>query len=339
MHEAESGETWSAAHHPRGGSGESTSATFALDRALYKRVDSGIQTSTEVVVSPEDDVEIRRITLTNRSLRTRRLECTSYVELSMAPHAADRQHPAFNKMFIQTEALPRLGALLAFRRPRGGGASPFFVAHCFTLEAAGEGPLRFETDRRRFVGRGRTLADPLGCTEEPHGTEGYVLDPILSLRASVHLAPGQHVVLSLVLAAGDEREHVLGLMGKYADPHAVLRAMDFAWAAAQLELRVLRIQPDDARRFQQLASHLLYPNPLLRAAAESIEENVKGQDGLWQLRNLRRPSHRPGHHQRDPRRRAGRADAPGTCVLAHARVEGGPAHPGGGSEHLREAPA
>ena len=117
LHEHESGETWSAPFQPCGGAVESYSVSFALDRAVFKRVHRGIQVQTEVVVSPEDDVEIRRVTLTNRSLRTRRLECSSYVELSMAPHAADRQHPAFNKLFIQTEALRQQHALLAFRRP------------------------------------------------------------------------------------------------------------------------------------------------------------------------------------------------------------------------------
>ena len=283
IHEPDSGETWSAAFQPCGGPAESYSVSFALDRASFKRTDNGIQTRTEVVVSPEDDVEIRRVTLINRSLRTRRLECSSYIELSMAPHAADRQHPAFNKLFIQTEALPHLRALLAFRRPRGEDAPPMYVAHRLTLEDAGEEPLRFETDRRAFIGRGRTLANPAGSVEEPHNTEGYRAGSRSSAceRACTWL-PGSTSALSLVLAAGETRERVVSLMGKYADPHAIHRAMDFAWAAAQLELRVLRIQPDDARRFQQLASHLLYPNRLLRCAAERIEENVKGQAGLWQ---------------------------------------------------------
>ena len=150
-----------------------------------------------------------------------------------------------------------------------------------TLEEPSQEPLRFETDRREFIGRGRTPANPAGSFQEPRATEGCVLDPILSIRTSVNLPPGRHVVLTLVVAAASSRDHAIQLMGKYADPHAILRAMDFAWAAAQLELRVLRIQPDDARRFQQLASHLLYPNRLLRSAAERIEENVKGQAGLW----------------------------------------------------------
>ena len=281
IHELDSDRLWSPTYWPVGRKGEDCSASFALDRAIFQRFFNGIHARVEIVVSPEDDVEIRRVTLTNRSLRTRHLDCSSYIELSMAPHAADRQHPAFNKLFIQTEALPLQHALLAFRRPREGDAPPLYVAHRFTHEAGGEEAMRFETDRTRFIGRGRSLANPRGGTEEPQNSEGFVLDPILSLRTSLSLAPGQRVTVSLVIAAGGTKEQVLGLMGKYADPHAIDRAMDFAWAAAQLELRVLRIQPDDARRFQQLASHLLYPNRLLRSQAGKIEENTQGQAGLW----------------------------------------------------------
>jgi cyclic beta-1,2-glucan synthetase len=281
IHDVDANRLWCNAYHPTGGKVEEYCANFTLDRAVFRRVDSGIESETEVIVAPEDDVEIRRMTLINRSARPRRLNLTSYIELSMAPHNADRQHPAFNKLFIQTEAAPEQQAILAYRRPRGGDDPPIFVAHRLTLEQADGGALRFETDRRRFIGRGRTLASPMGAFQEPGNSQGFVLDPILSLRQSLILAPGQRFQASLVLAAGQTREQVLGMMSKHGDPHAIDRAMDFVWTAAQLELRLLRIQPDDARRFQQLASHLLYPNPLLRSAAQRIAENRKGQAGLW----------------------------------------------------------
>ena len=281
IRDIDSDRLWSNTYQPIGGKVEEYSANFTLDSAVFRRVDHGIEGETEVVVTPEDDVEIRRMTLINRSLRTRRLDLTSYVELSLAPHNADRQHPVFNKLFIQTEALPEQRTLLAYRRPRSSGDLPVFVAHRFTLEKAERESLRFETDRRRFIGRGRTLANPMGALQQPGNSQGFVLDPILSLRQRLTLAPGQRVQVSLVLAAGESREQVLSLMSKYGDPHAIDRAMDFAWTSAQVELRLLRIQPDEARRFQQLASHLLYPNPLMRAAAERITENSKGQTGLW----------------------------------------------------------
>jgi len=281
LHEAESGRLWSNAYHPIGGKVEAYAVDFALDRAVFRRADNGIHAETVIVVSPEDDVEIRRITLANRSVRTRRIDLTSYIELSMAPHNVDRQHPAFNKLFIQTEAVPEHQALLAHRRLRQEDERPMYVAHRLTVDSAQGDSLRFETDRRRFLGRGRTLANPIGAVQEPGGSQGFVLDPILSLRKTVTLSPGQRVQVSLVLAADETRQQALRLMSKYADPHAIDRAMDVAWASAQLELRLLHVQPDEARRFQKLASHLLYPNPLLRPPAERLEENRMGQAGLW----------------------------------------------------------
>lgn len=289
IHDAESNRLWCNSYHPIGNKVEQYSVNFTLDRAKFRRVDDDIESETEVIVAPEDDVEVRRVTLINRSDRTRWLELTSYIELALAPHNADMKHPAFNKLFIQTEALPEQRALLAWRRPRSDNETPVYAAHRFTLDqAVTESPgdfmpeaLRFETDRGRFIGRGRTLANPMGALQEPGGRQGFVLDPILSLRQGLALEPGQRVQVSMVLAAGPSREHVIGLMNKYSDPHAIDRAFDFAWASAQLELRLLRIQPDDARRFQQLASHLLYPNPLLRSSAQRIGENRKGQAGLW----------------------------------------------------------
>ena len=288
IRDADADQLWCNSYQPTGGKVLDYCANFTLDRAMFHRVDHDIESETEVIVAPEDDVEIRRMTLVNRSQRSRRLDLTSYVELSLAKHDADLKHPAFNKLFIQTEALPEERALLASRRPRGASDPPVFVAHRLTLDLpAGrqdETPaetLRFETDRRRFIGRGRTLGNPMGASQEPGQSQGFVLDPIFSLRQRLDLAPGQRIQVSLVLAAGESREQVIGLISRYGDPHAIDHAMDLAWASAQLELRLLHIQPDDARCFQQMASHLLYPNPLLRGTAERIAQNRKGQAGLW----------------------------------------------------------
>lgn len=281
IHEPDSGRLWSNTYNPVGGKLEEYKVDFALDRAVFRRIDKGIQTNTEIIVSPEEDVEIRRITLINMSSNPRHLDITSYVELSMAPHNADRQHPAFNKMFVQTESVPQQQALIAFRRPRREDEPPIFVGHRFTLEHSEDEEVRFETDRRPFIGRGRTLANPMGAFQEPGNNQGFVLDPILSLRKSITLEAGQTIKISMVLSAAESREQILTMMDKFSDPHAIERTMDVAWASAQLELRLLRIQSDEARRFQQLASHLLFPNPLLRPPEHRIKKNQKGQSSLW----------------------------------------------------------
>lgn len=286
IHETDPDRLWSTTYHPVGGGVAGYSVDFTIDRAVFRRDDNGLHSETEVIVSPEDDVEVRRITLINRSDRTRSLNLTSYVELSMAPHNADRQHPAFNKLFIQTEALPEQQTLLAYRRARSESELPLYVAHRLTFANSGDDcppaeKWQFETDRLRFIGRGRTPANPMGAVHELGNNQGFVLDPILSLRRSLTLEPGQRLQISLVLAAGPSREQVLLLMDKYRDPLEINRAMEFAWVSAQQQLQMLHIQPDEARRFQKLAGHLLFPNALLRAPGERLAENSKGQAGLW----------------------------------------------------------
>jgi cyclic beta-1,2-glucan synthetase len=209
------------------------------------------------------------------------LELTSYVELAMAPHGADRQHPAFNKIFIQTEAVPELGALLAFRRAREAEDPPIWVGHLMSVDPPPHGNQRFETDRRRFIGRGHTTANPAALWEELSNTAGQVLDPIFSLRQEIILEPRAHKQISLILGAGESRDQILDLLERYQDPQLVERALDLGWINAQVELRQLRIQPDDARRFQQLASYLLYPNASFRPPGELLRQNVLDQSHLW----------------------------------------------------------
>jgi cyclic beta-1,2-glucan synthetase len=276
-----SNKVWSNTYHPVDEDSESYEVRFSVDRAVFRRSDNGIETETEIVVSPEDDVEIRRVTLINRTTRTHQIEVTSYVELAMAPHAADRQHPAFNKLFIQTEAVAAQRALVASRRARDDDDSPIYVAHRLTFERDDEGGMQYETDREIFIGRGRSKNHPQAMGRTLTNSAGYVLDPILSLRRRVILRPGQRTQFSLILGAANSRAGVLGLMEKYGEPSAVSRAMELAWVYAQLELRLLRIHPDDARRFQRVAAHMLYPNAQLRPPLERIQGNQKGQSALW----------------------------------------------------------
>ena len=280
VHEPDTDRLWSNGFYPVCGPVETCTADFALDRAVLRRIDNGLETRTEIVVSPEDDVEVRRITLVNRSLRARRLNVTSYLELSLAPHRADQQHPAFNKLFIQTEASEVRRTLIAYRRLRRDEETPVFTAHRITSDAAVNDPMYFDTDRSSFIGRGRTLRNPAGARATPECNQGYVLDPIFSLRETVSLAPGERRRLTLVLAAAESRQAVLDLVDTYDDPRAVDRAMGYAWAAAQIELRSRRIQPDEARRFQQIASHLVFPSARMRPV-QPVTENRKGQSGLW----------------------------------------------------------
>src|SRR5262249_49789057 len=134
---------WAAAQQPAGGGRGSGSAHFSADRAEFHRSVSDVQTVLEVTVAAEDDVELRRLTITNLSPRSRRLEFTSYAELALAPHGADKAHPAFSKMFIETEYLEQ-GVLIAHRRPRSPEEPSVWAAHVLI---GGAPEIQYETDR------------------------------------------------------------------------------------------------------------------------------------------------------------------------------------------------
>ena len=267
--------TWSSTFQPMGGEVEDYSIRLALDRAEVVRYLHGIETHTQVYVAPEDDVEIRRLSLFNRGGRRRRLSVTSYTELALAPHVADRSHPAFSKMFVMTEADGERQFLMAHRRAREPDEQPIYVAQ--GLFGDGEA-WRYETDRGRFLGRGHDTADP---ARELSNTVGFVLDPVFGMQRTLELGPGERAELWLVTAAGDHREVVQALMEKYSESMAIDRALELAWTHAQIELRILRIQPDDARMMQKLASYLLYPSGRFRPSPERLAQNQKGQAGLW----------------------------------------------------------
>ena len=274
-------QVWSNSCQPVGGPLVKYFVNFANDRAEMRRLDAGIETDTEIIVASEDDVEIRRITLINRSDHPCVLEVTSYIELALAQHAADRQHPAFNKLFIETEALGQERALLATRRQRDLDEPTVWAMHMLVAKDTKEESLQFETDRGRFIGRGRTPDRPAALYQNLSNTSGQVLDPVFSLRRTLHLESGERGDFFLLLGAADTRDGARALVEKYGDAHAIQRQLDLAWDMAQLGMRRLRIQQDEARRYQQLAGSMLYPGWQLRTTAERIKTNQLGQSGLW----------------------------------------------------------
>ncbi|HLH72513.1 MAG TPA: glucoamylase family protein, partial [Chloroflexota bacterium] len=280
VRDVDRGLIWSATHQPICRSLD-YSVTFASDRAVFARRDANVVTFTEIFVSTEADAEIRRVTLTNHSSRTRHLELTSYVELALAPHNGDHAHPAFSKLFVQTEAVPERSALLAWRKPRSPHDAPIWAAHSVVLPPDVISSVTYETDRAGFIGRGRGVENPVALERELSQRTGSVLDPIFSLRCRISVEPGQSVQLAFITGAAERREAVMEIVERYQDPRSVERAFELAAFRAQLELRHLRITAEDAQRFQQMAGHLLFPSPRLRAAEYQLQQNRLGQSRLW----------------------------------------------------------
>ncbi|HTB21807.1 MAG TPA: glucoamylase family protein [bacterium] len=276
-------ETWSAAYLPSRKEPDSYRVLFKEDKAEFIRRDGALESRLEVAVSPEDDVEVRRLTLKNFGFRSLDLELTSYAELSLSDDGSDLAHPAFAKLFVQTEYVAGLGALLAHRRPRGSKAEEVWAAHLSFSEEGDQGGVHFETDRARFLGRGRDIFNPaMGLPGRLFSNSaGAVLDPVFSLRRRVLIEPGGVAHLSFATMAAPSREKVLELATKIKDGANVERLFGQAWIHAQVQLRHRGIQPEEARLFQILAGHLRYPDPRLRSAPDLPVKNRLGSAVLW----------------------------------------------------------
>ncbi len=283
LRDMQSGAVWSACHQPTGVEADSYEVNYAEDHADFARRDGSIVTGLTIVVSTEHNAEIRRLTLTNLGSQAREIEVTSYAEIALSPQAADVAHPAFENLFVETEFVPEVGALLATRRPRSSEETPIWAAHVAALEEGGGGVIQYETDRARFLGRGRSTRSPVSVTDgRPlSDTAGAVLDPIFSLRLRVRLAPGSttHAIFSTVVAGS--REDVIDLADKYREAATYERAATLAWTQAQVQLHHLGIESDEAHLFQRLANRILFSDPSLRPSRAFVAQNHQSARGLW----------------------------------------------------------
>ncbi len=283
LRDVANGQVWSAGYQPVGHEPDSYEVSFFEDRAEITRKDGPIITSTEIVVSPEDDAEVRRVSITNTGNRLREIELTTYAEVVLTAPDADSAHPAFAKLFVQTEFVAGAGTLLATRRNREPGEQQLWAAHISVLEGEAVGGLQYETDRARFLGRGNDLRNAVSIVDARplSNTSGTVLDPVLSLRRRVRVPPGETVHVAFWTILAQSRAQALSLADKHRDTAAFDRAKTLAWTQAQVQLRYLGVNFEEAQQFQRIANRVLYADASLRASREILGKNRAGPSSLW----------------------------------------------------------
>jgi cyclic beta-1,2-glucan synthetase len=283
VRDVRSGSVWSTGYQPVCSKPNTYEVAFSEDKADFWRRDGDIVTHLEVIVSGEDNCELRGVSITNYSTRPREIELTSYAEIVLASPASDITHPAFSNLFVETEFYGPQQALLARRRPRSAEDEPVWGVHVMAASTANIAGIQYETDRSRFLGRGHTTADPVAVMEDRplSNTVGAVLDPIFSLRCRVRLQPNQTVQIVLTTGLADSREKAVMLAEKYRDANIFERESRLAWTTAQVEMNHLHINPEEAHLFQRLAGRVLYPDPSLRPRPHVLALNKLTQSGLW----------------------------------------------------------
>ena len=285
---------WSAAHQPTLKRCAAYEAIFSQAQVEFRRRDDDVETYTRITVSPEDDIELRRVSINNRGRKPRKVELTSYAEVVLAQPATDATHPAFSKLFVQTEILPAQQAILCTRRASSSGEQPPWMFHLAVVhgQVGGEvgtrrqnmaaDALSYETDRSEFIGRGRSLEDPAAMhVPRLSGHSGSVLDPIVSIRSTVILEPDETIHVDFVTGMAESRQAALVLIEDYQDHKMMDRVFDLAWTHSQIVARQLGVSEADAQLYSRLAGAVLYADSRHRAPSPLIAHNRRGQSGLW----------------------------------------------------------
>ncbi len=283
IRDVENGEFWSTAYQPALKQSKNYEVIFSEGHAEFRRSDQNFDMHTEIVVSPEDDIELRRIHLTNR-LRTRRvIDVTSYAEVVLATSASDALHPAFSNLFVQTEIKQEQHAILCTRRPRSPEDQTLWMFHMMAVRGAKIEEVSYETDRMQFIGRGNTINNPLAMKEPAalSNSQGPVLDPIVAIRYRIILEPEETAAIDMIFGLGETRDKALSLIDKYQDRRLANRVFELAYTHSQVVLRQINAAETDAQLYGHLASSVIYANSFLRANPGIIIQNRRGQSGLW----------------------------------------------------------
>jgi cyclic beta-1,2-glucan synthetase len=272
---------WSPAFQPCRVPSDKQRAQFSQERSTFLCEEEDVHTTLEISVSPESNAEVRRLTLSNTGSEARIIEVTTFLEIALAPHEADKAHPAFTKLFVETQFEADAECLLARKRPRDGGEKSVWAFHTLTTGGRPLGPVEFETDRARFIGRGYTLSRPRGIETRLGSTFGSVADPAFIMRRRLTIQPGEHVQLTAVTGVAESKEQAIDIVQQLSQEQQVERAFQLAWTRSQIELQHLHITSADLAVFQLLAGRTLYTAPLRPERESSIAVNQKGQQGLW----------------------------------------------------------
>ncbi|MEJ7746127.1 MAG: glucoamylase family protein, partial [Luteimonas sp.] len=283
LRDAESGAFWSTTYQPCAVEVEGYEAIFSDAKAEFRGRKHGFETHTEIAISPEDDIELRRLRITNRARTTRTIEITSYAEVVMASAVSDELHPAFSNLFVQTQLVTAKQAIVCMRRPRAHDEATPSMFHLLAVHDGDIDEISYETDRARFIGRGNSLQRPdaLTTSRALSNSEGSVLDPIVSIRARITLPPGQTTTIDMVSGVGNTREESSGLIDKYRDRRLADRVFDLAWTHSQVVRRQINASQSDAQLYERLAGLVVHAHPALRAEPSVLLQNRRGQSGLW----------------------------------------------------------
>ncbi len=283
IRDAKTGEFCSSTYQPTRNIEKNFKVVFSEAHAEFSQTTMNLELNTEIVVSPEDDIELRRLRVHNLSKKTRTIECSSFAEIALTSQDSDLAQSGFNNLFVETEILHEKRTILVTRRSQDEQEHSPWLFHLLNVYTEEPYTVSFESDRNHFIGRGHSVEEPcvIKTGTKLSNSQGAVLDPIVSIQCSLVLKPNAYVILDFFTGISNTREHCENLIAKYQERPMANRIFELAWTHGQVLINQLNISQTDAQLYGRLASAIIYSSNTRRADPSILAKNQKGQSGLW----------------------------------------------------------
>ncbi|MDW7753744.1 MAG: glucoamylase family protein [Brevefilum sp.] len=281
IQDLEKGIFWSIGRAPVKTNTQEYRVIFGPHMTEIRRMTDDIRVILQTTITPKDDVCVQKISITNQSNKRRRLRVLSYGEVVLAPQSADQQHPAFNKMFIESSYQADLNMLHFQRRKRSSEEKSLGMAHLLLDDSSSD--LEYETDRGKFIGRGHDISDPIVLNNQSNLGKniGITLDPIFSMGKRFELKPNETIHLYFLTIAAENLNKTRDLAKSYQNTIKVENAFSSSESYSEKLLRAMDLSSDQLSKYQKLLSNLIYPNARLRPDIAILNSNTLDQSGLW----------------------------------------------------------
>ena len=283
LRNVETNKFWSSTFAPLNEEPDKYEVIFTGDKAVFKRTDGHILTTTEVVVASVDNVEIRKLSIKNSGDLPVELEITSYYETVLAPQASDTAHPSFSNLFVKTEYHPDKKCIIANRRPRSVTDKNLWISNSLVYDREMIGTIQFETDRMQLIGRGNNTSSPetIISGKPLSNTSGPVLDPIMCMMFRLKIPANRTATVSYVTAVSESSESVISLVNKYSTYDSIEKAFQLALTRSHVETRFLNIDSHQIELYQNMMSKILFISSSKKLYHDIIIQNARGQSSLW----------------------------------------------------------
>lgn len=275
---------WSVTYHPTKIEPTFYQAIFSPHQSEYHRIDDEISTQTKVGLAIAHDLEIRKVTLKNRGKEEKNIQLTSYMEIVGDTYLAELSHPAFNKLFIESEFIEEESIFISKRRTANIVNKPY-IMHMVKAEKGVINRIEYENDRMRFIGRNNSLQKPdaMMRQESLSNTAGFSKDPIMSIRVNITLKESAELSVFFLTGVCKSREEAIMISQELSDGYRINEMFDRFRQQSKMELKYLEISRAQHNAYQELIGPIFYPSRYYRGPEENVRRNWKNQSFLWKF--------------------------------------------------------